>query len=191
MSNDRQALPTHRGFLLPRSVDERTERWTSPHYFSAPNLSAPQGLLTLIFPGTGGQPRDYRLLADQASALGLHALVVRYPNDTSINEMAGDDPLAHLELRLDHWDGKGRTGMVDLRPGESILERTTGALRRLAADRPTENWGQFLLEDGPDWKKVAAVGHSLGAGYAALAACLHRLERVVTMGWGEWCRASG
>jgi dienelactone hydrolase len=185
-------LPTiHRGFLLPREVDERTERWTSPHYFSAPNLSAPQGILALVFPGTGGQPRDYRLLADQASALGLHALAVRYPNDTSINDLAGDDPGAHLDLRLDHWDGADRTGRVGLRPGESILERMAGALRKLAADRPWEDWGRFLRDGAPDWTKVAAVGHSLGAGYAALAAKLHPLERVVTMGWAEWCRDSG
>jgi hypothetical protein len=191
MSQNFPALPTHRGFLLPRAVDERTERWTSAHYFSAPHLSRPQGILTLIFPGTGGQPRDYRLLTDQASALGLHALALRYPNDTSINELAKDDPGAHLDLRLDHWDGKDRTGRVGLRPGESILERTTGALRRLAKDRPEEHWGQFLLDDCPDWTKITAVGHSLGAGYAALAARLHHLERAVVMGWGEWCRNSG
>lgn len=191
MSERVPVLPTHRGFLPPRTVDERTERWTSPHYFSAPNLSAPQGILTLIFPGTGGQPRDYRLLADQASALGLHALVLRYPNDTSINELAGDDPSAHLDLRLDHWDGKNRTGAVDLRPGESILERATGALRRLAADRPGEDWGRFLAGGEMDWSRVAAVGHSLGAGYAALAARLHRLERAATLGWADWCRDSG
>jgi len=191
MSQNLTALSSHRGFLPPREVDERTERWTSPHYFSAPNLSAPQGVLTLIFPGTGGQPRDYRLLADQASALGLHALALRYPNDTSINDLAQEDPAAHLELRLDHWDGGNRTGKVDLRPGESILERATGALRRLATERPGENWSQFLSDGGPDWTKVAAVGHSLGAGYAALAAKLHHLDRVATLGWAEWCRDSG
>jgi len=191
MPNDPPSLPTHRGFLSPRSVDERTERWTSPHYFSAPHLASPQGLLVLIFPGTGGQPRDYRLLADQASALGLHALVLRYPNDTSINELAGDDPSAHLDLRLDHWDGKDRTGRVGLRPGESILERLTGALRQLETERPRENWGRFLTESAPAWGAIAALGHSLGAGYAALAGRLHRLDRVVAVGWAEWCRQSG
>jgi hypothetical protein len=172
-------------------VDERTERWTSPHYFSAPHLAAPQGVLVLIFPGTGGQPRDYRLLADQASALGLHALVLRYPNDTSINELAGEDPGMHLDLRLDHWDGKDRTGRVALRPGESILERLGGALGRLDADRPGERWGQFLVGTEPVWAKVATLGHSLGAGYAALAGRFHRLERVVAIGWAEWCRQGG
>jgi len=191
MSDDPPSLPTHRGFLSPRTVDERTERWTSPHYFSAPHLAAPQDLLALIFPGTGGQPRDYRLLADQASALGLHALVLRYPNDTSINELAGGDPAAHLDLRLDHWDGKDRTGRVALRPGESILERATGALGRLESDRPKEGWGRFLADADPAWPKIVALGHSLGAGYAALAGRLHRLERVVTIGWAEWCREGG
>jgi hypothetical protein len=80
---------------------------------------------------------------------------------------------------------------VALRPGESILERLTGALRRLDSERPKEGWGGFVAGTNPAWSKIAALGHSLGAGYAALAGRLHRLDRVVTVGWAEWCRESG
>jgi pimeloyl-ACP methyl ester carboxylesterase len=41
------------------------------------------------------------------------------------------------------------------------------------------------------WEKVVAVGHSLGAGYAALAALRHPLERAVALGWADWCRGTG
>lgn len=180
-----------RGFLAPKSVDPSTERWTSPHYFAAPERVAPQGVLALVFPGTGGTPRDYRLLANQAAALGLHALVLRYPNETSINELAGQDPSAHLDLRLDVWDGAGRTGRQGIRPGEAILPRLTGALEWLSANRPGDGWSRYLGPDGVAWDRVAALGHSLGGGYAMLAARLHALDRAVAMGFADWCRATG
>ena len=145
----------------------------------------------MVFPGTGGKPRDYRKLADQAGALGLHALVLRYPNDTSINELAAGDPAAHLPLRLDHWDGAGRSGKVDLAPGETIEARLLAALRWLSRERAGEGWGTFLRDGALDWSRVAALGHSLGGGYAALLAKHHPLERCVLFAWADWNRADG
>lgn len=179
-----------KGFLSPKSVDPRVQGWTSPHYHASPDKAAPQGVLALVLPGTGGKPRDYRKLADQASALGMHCLVLRYPNEVSINELAlsGSD---HLALRLDHWDGANRTGRVVLAAGECIRDRLLAALDGLAKNRPEEGWSRFLSDKGIDWGRVAAIGHSLGGGYAALLAQGNELDRCVMLGWADWNRGDG
>lgn len=180
-----------KGFLSPKNVDPRVQGWTSPHYHVSPDKATPQGILALVFPGTTGKPRDYRKLADQAGALGLHCLVLRYPNDMSINEMAAGDPLGHLPLRSDHWDGANRSGRVELAAGECIRDRLVGALRWLSENRSDEGWGQFLSGESLEWAKVAAIGHSLGGGYAALIAKYHRLDRCVMIAWADWNRSDG
>lgn len=172
-------------------MDPSARRWLSPHLYAAPPPDRDQGILTLILPGTRGEPAGYTQLALQAARLGSHVVALRYPNDTAINELAGNDPSAHWDLRLDHWDGGDRTGRVRLEPGESILERLAGAIRKLSEIHPEEGWGRFLDQGEPAWDRISAVGHSLGGGYAALAARKHRLKRAVVFGWADWCRESG
>jgi hypothetical protein len=180
-----------KGFLSPKLADPRVAGWTSPHYHASPDKASPQGILALVFPGTTGKPRDYRKFADQAAALGIHALVLRYPNDVSINELADGEVTLHLPLRLDHWDGANRTGRVGLAAGECIRDRLLAALDHLAKNRPDEGWCQFLSQSGVEWSRIAAVGHSLGGGYAALLAREHALDRCVTFAWADWDRTEG
>lgn len=180
-----------KGFLAPKDCDPRVVDWTAPHYLSRNERVADAGLLCLILPGTGGLPRDYRKLADQAADLGFHALVLRYPNDASINELAAGDLALHEPLRRTVLDGAPREGRAGLPPGESLLDRLTGVLAHAARERSAENWGQFLSGGAIAWERVAAVGHSLGGGYAALLARDHRLERVVLLGWADWDRSRG
>lgn len=186
--------PTSRpgkGFLLPRDADPGIAGWTGPHFYSAPRLGLRQERLVVILPGTAALPRDYRLLAEQASDLGLHALVLRYPNDRSINELAGQDPSLHLRLRMDFWDGTDRTGRSGISPSDAILTRLVAALAHLHATSAQEGWGRFLTSGVPEWERIEVFGHSLGGGYAALAAKLHPVERAVAMGWADWCRHTG
>ena len=180
-----------KGFLSPKTADARAQGWSSPHYHVSPDKAVPQGVLALVFPGTTGKPRDYRKLADQAAALGMHCLVLRYPNDQSINELSEGDPRGHLALRQDHWDGANRTGRVKMPSGECISDRLVAALSWLGENRPLEGWGQFCSPDGLDWSRVAAIGHSLGGGYAALLAKEHRLDRCVMLAWADWDRKDG
>lgn len=180
-----------KGFLAPKECDPRVVDWTAPHYLSRNERVADAGLLCLILPGTGGLPRDYRKLADQAADLGFHALALRYPNDTSINELAAGDLSLHEPLRGTILDGQPRAGRGGLAAGESLLDRLRAVLARASEARPAENWGQFLSDGAIAWERVAAVGHSLGGGYAALLARDHRLERVVLLGWADWDRARG
>jgi len=179
------------GRLSPVDVDPTQRRWRSPHLFAAPERGRTYGALVLLLPGTGGEPSHYSALCLQAVRMGFHVLSLRYPNDISINELAGDDPAAHLDLRLDHWDGGDRTGKVRLARGESILERFRGALLHLARTRPAEGWEAYLEVNEPAWGKIRAVGHSLGGGYAALASRLHALERAVVLGWSDRVPGTG
>lgn len=180
-----------KGFVAPRDCDPRVAGWTAPHYLSRNERVADAGILCLVFPGTGGLPRDYRRLADQAADLGHHALVLRYPNDISVNELAGGNLAHHEPLRRAVWDGAPRAGREGFAPGECIRDRLEAVLAHAAAARPGENWGQFLSEAGVAWERVAAVGHSLGGGYAAMLGREHALERVVAMGWADWDREAG
>lgn len=180
-----------KGFVGPKDCDPRIADWTAPHYLSRNERVADGGLLCLILPGTSGLPRDYRKLADQAADLGFHALALRYPNDVSINEAAGGDTALHEPLRRRVLDGASRLDLGALRPGECLLDRLSAVLAHAATARPAENWGQFLSHGAIAWGRVAAVGHSLGGGYAALLAKDHALERVLMLGWADWDRAEG
>lgn len=180
-----------KGFLPPRDCDGRVQRWTSPHYLSRNDRVRAAGRLCLILPGTGGLPRDYRRVADQAADLGLHALVLRYPNDVSINELAAGDVSRHEPLRRTVWDGRVRDGGDALPEGECLRDRLVAALAAAARTRPDEGWERFLSEGEPAWETFAVVGHSLGGGYAALMALEHPLERVVCAGWADWDRGVG
>lgn len=180
-----------KGFLAPKECDPRIAGWTAPHYLCRNERVADSGLLCLILPGTGGLPRDYRKLADQAADLGFHALALRYPNDVSVNELADGDLSRHDALRRVVLDGEAREGMDAMAPGECLLDRLRAALVHAASARPAENWGQFLSDGAIAWERVAAVGHSLGGGYAALLAKDHLLERVLMLGWADWDRSAG
>ena len=180
-----------KGFLSPRDCDARVQRWTSPHYLSRNDRVRAAGRLCLILPGTGGLPRDYRRVADQAADLGLHALVLRYPNDVSINELAGGDVARHEGLRRTVWDGAAREGGEALPEGESLRDRLVAVLAQAVCTRPDEGWEAFLSDGDPVWGSLAVVGHSLGGGYAALMAVDHALERVVCAGWADWDRGEG
>lgn len=180
-----------KGFVGPKECDPRVVDWTAPHYLSRNERVADAGLLCLILPGTSGLPRDYRKLADQAADLGFHALALRYPNDASINEAARGDLSLHEPLRRVVLDGDPRAGRDGFAPGECLLDRLRSVLAHAAGIRPSENWGQFLSEGSIAWERVAAVGHSLGGGYAALLAKDHPLERVLMLGWADWDRTEG
>jgi dienelactone hydrolase len=180
-----------KGFLSPRDCDARVQRWTSPHYLSRNDRVKAAGRLCLILPGTGGLPRDYRRVADQAADLGLHALVLRYPNDVSINELASGDVARHEGLRRTVWDGRAREGTEALPEGECLRDRLVSVLAQAARTRPDEGWEAFLTDGDPVWASLAVVGHSLGGGYAALMAVDHALERVVCAGWADWDRGPG
>jgi len=180
-----------KGFLSPRDCDPRVSRWTSPHYLSRNERVRAAGILCLVLPGTGGLPRDYRRVADQAADLGLHALVLRYPNDVSINELASGDLSRHEALRRTVWDGIPREGMDGLPEGECLRDRLVAALAAAARTRPDEGWEAFLADGEPVWESLALVGHSLGGGYAALLAADHAVERVVCAAWADWDRGAG
>lgn len=176
-----------RGFLLPRDADARIQGWTGPHYHAAP-IDRPQGRLVVVLPGTKALPREYRMLSNQAVALGLHVLVLRYPNDDSVNELFAREGTGHAEIRQNVWSGQG-SGPIEA--PDSILGRLIAALAWLAAHRPGEGWAMFLDQGSPVWSKLAMVGHSLGGGYAFLASGLHRVERAVCLGWADWNRSTG
>jgi dienelactone hydrolase len=149
------------------------------------------GNLFLLFPGTQGQPRDYRKLCDQAADLGFHAICLRYPNDVAINELAGGDLSLHRDLRLDHWDGGHRTGKVALAKADTIAQRLDKLLGHLQTMEPQKGWEQYRTGETIDWTRVTVAGHSLGGGYAALVAQREPVARLLALAWSDWDRSQG
>ncbi|MFW5761666.1 MAG: T9SS type A sorting domain-containing protein, partial [Cyclobacteriaceae bacterium] len=69
----------------------------------------------------------------------------------------------------------------------SILNRFLKLLNYLDTNFPTENWGQYLLNDTTvNWQSVVIAGHSQGAGHATFGSKFFEMDRVIMFSWVDW-----
>lgn len=154
----------------------------SPHIVINPDPAVTQkGRLFVMLPGTGGIPRNQRLILRTGAARGYHAVGLTYPNDQAITDLCGNSPVDDCTglARREVLTGEDTSPLVAVDAGNSIKARLTALLTYLAATYPNEGWGQFLAASRPDWSRITLAGHSQGAGHAAYAAKLYGLDRTV------------
>lgn len=168
------------------------------HYALAP-LSGGSGKLVLFLNPSLGSPAfsiasPSNNLYTAAVAAGDHVLGLSHASDQIIGGLCnGNDGCfyptrATIVTGVRHAGAAARLRQIALT--DSVYGRAALALAYLAASRPADGWGQYLVP-GVDplsdparavqWSKVIAMGHSQGGGHAAVLAKLQPLARLVTL----------
>lgn len=154
----------------------------SPHITINPDATVvARNRLFVMLPGTGGIPRNQRLILRTAAARGYHAVGLTYPNDEAITQLCATSAVDDCTglARREVITGEATSPLVSVTAPNSIRARLTAVLTYLHATYPTEGWGQFLATGQPDWSRLTIAGHSQGAGHAAYMAKLFSLDRTV------------
>ncbi len=184
------ALPPIIRSVYPEETDPHIDQRSGSHLVALPQLKGERiGQLFLFFPGTGAEPGFYRSVLLRAAALGYHAISLDYPNALSVNYnlCPGQPPECRELARLEILTGQESPYVEpDVDVTNSAYNRLAALLRHQRDNYPGEGWEAFLTAAGePDWRNIAAGGHSQGGGHAAMTARLHELQRVLLFGATE------
>jgi len=139
------------------------------------------GKLFVFMAGTGGRPRGYQLVQQEAARLGYRVIGLMYKNNVAVVDVCtgSPDPACSGNVRLEIIDGIDRSSLVDVNQANSIDNRLTKLLLYLDAQYPNENWSRFIKDGEPRWPRIAVGGHSQGAGQAALIGKIRHVNRVI------------
>ena len=126
---------------------------------------------------------NYQQVNNTAADLGFHAVNLTYPNDDAVNDLCGGTNTnldCYGNVRLETKDGVDRSNLVSVNRANSIENRLIKLLIHLRNTAPTQDWGQFLLNDNSiNWSKIVTSGHSQGGGHAGIVGRYHPVVRVV------------
>src|SRR5882672_8880135 len=141
----------------------------------------PNGKLFVFMAATGGRPRGYQLVQQEAARLGDRVIGLMYKNNVAVVDVCtgSPDPECSGNVRLEIIDGTDRSGFVDVNQANSIDNRLTKLLLYLDVQYPNEEWSRFLKDGEPRWSRIAVGGHSQGAGQAALIGKIRNVKRVL------------
>ncbi|HXI56421.1 MAG TPA: hypothetical protein VNO55_10200 [Polyangia bacterium] len=144
-----------------------------------------QGKLVITLGGIGGGPGTGGIYG-YAINRGYHAFMVA--TQTAISSAPAqyknvNTPEANRQVadaRMEAWDGVDRVDWLEIKPPDSIVNRTQHALKNAMAKDPGGDWGYFLNTDGTvRWSDVIMVGYSFGAQTIAMVSKYVRFSRVL------------
>jgi hypothetical protein len=176
--------------ILPSATDTNINGNNPPHCVYLDNSVNQINKLLLFIPGTNATPWDYRMFQQTAANLGYHSIGLTYENLQSINIQicpATQDPTCHGRARREVWFGEDTHDSISVNYDNSIINRFLKLLKYLDTNYPTENWGQYLINDTTvNWQSVVIAGHSQGAGQATYGSKFFPMNRVIMLSWVDW-----
>ena len=176
--------------ILPSTTDANINGNNPPHYAYLDNSVNQINKLLLFIPGTNATPWDYRMFQQTAANLGYHSIGLTYENLQSINMQtcpATQDPTCHGRARREVWFGEDTHDFISVNYDNSIINRTLKLIKYLDINYPTENWGQYLINDTTvNWQSVVIAGHSQGGGHATFGSKFFEMNRVIMLSWVDW-----
>lgn len=171
--------------VVPSKTDSKIDTFDSPHtIYRNPSANSRHQLLVFL-PGTNGKTRGTKLFCTAAADQGYDVISLMYPDTISATVCQNDvDRDAFTKFRLEIIEGGDTSARITVDRANSIENRLVKLLLYLKANRPTEEWGQFLSSakeksDELLWEKMALAGQSQGGGHAALIATRHNVARVL------------
>jgi len=173
--------------VAPRTTDSRIDIALEDHYAFLNRNVTPRNRLLVFFPGTGAEPRNYRVFPTVAANLGFHAVGLMYPNEETVNGRCGalnTDLDCNGAIRGEVLDGIDRSTRATVSRANSIENRLVRLLQHLHRQNPQDNWVQFLErspngDTAPRWSSMVVAGHSQGGGFAGYIAAVRRVARSI------------
>lgn len=165
--------------ISPQETDPRINQELKDHYVMFHSTAKSNGKLLVFFPAT--TPRHYQLIMDVGARLGYRVIGLEYPNINNPLELCkeSDDLECNEKVWLARLSGQpGISPLVNMSPGNGVLERLAALLRFLDENHPDEGWSRFYSAHDINWNLVCLAGHSQGAGMAAFIAKRRRVDRV-------------
>lgn len=176
--------------ILPSQTDPAIDGNSVANYCYLNPAVSPINKLLVFFPGTNAEPWDYRLFQQTAAGMGYHVIGLSYENLESINIdicPATHDSTCHRRARYEIWFGQDTHDSLDVTYSNSVMNRLLKLLNYLDNHYPTENWGQYLVNDSTVlWQNVVTAGHSQGAGNATFGTKYFEVSRVIMFSWVDW-----
>lgn len=192
----------------PHETDPTLPSEPDAMQFSVRPSGAGRQRLVVLFNGTGSIPSSMGRVGRSLAAEGFHVIGLRYESGTGTldacpNAMVLLDPECHRRLRSEVVFGANVPGspteegydhlMLDVDERTAVMNRLLAYVEHLAATRPEEGWGSYLMTDAEgtcvqvdpvngrchlDWDNVVALGYSQGAGVALYLSKYVELDRL-------------
>ncbi len=143
---------------------------SNPQYAYSPiSICNQKSALFIILPGTMSQPKDYRLILQEAAKNGYHSIGIDYTNRQTVKSIcdnSSDNNCPENTLN-EYLTGENSSGDVSVSKAESFENRISKMLLYLSDQYPEDHWAQFLTAEGEvNWGLVSLAGHSQGGTHA-------------------------
>ena len=167
-------------YVAPIDTDTGYEASQDSHLVVRNNMSTIDKLV-LFLGGTDTRPRTYRNFSDSIATIGFNVINLSYVNDVAAAALTNStDPLVFDKYRQEICYGTPESIFLQVDSLNAIYTRTLRLIQFLDTTFPSENWGQYLLNNHEiDWSKIIVTGHSQGSGHAAYIAKDHLVNRVL------------
>lgn len=177
------AVVTNVYYIAPKVTDATITTALSNHYVSVKTGTALKNVLYVWFPGTYRNPTNCRATTEKAASLGFHSIGLMYDNLVAGNPLcrATGDITCHSRARREVIDGIDRHPTVKVNTANSVINRLTKLLLYLNKTRPTQGWGQYILNGKPNWSKIIVGGHSQGGAIAGVIGKHYPVKKVIML----------
>jgi hypothetical protein len=175
------AVVTNVYYIAPKTTDATITTGLSNHYVSVQTGGTLRNVLYVFLPGTYRNPTVSRATTEKAASLGFHSIGLMYDNLVAGNPLcrATGDVTCHSRARREVIDGIDRHVGVNVNKSNSLINRLIKLLTYLHKTRPTQGWGQYLVNGQPNWSKIIVGGHSQGGAIAGVLGRHYPVKKVI------------
>jgi len=171
-------------FIAPEKTDTGIlSIQETQHYMARPVMPVSgNNKLMILLPGTKGKPRNFLRICDEAARMGYHVLALVYPNTWNFRKLCQEstDDACYENIRREIILGEDVSAHVEVKQANSIVNRIRATLQYGHENDREGKWNSFLnAENLPEWNSIVIVGHSQGAGHAALIGKMYRTQRII------------
>jgi hypothetical protein len=166
--------------VKPNQTDNSYPSADESHYVVR-NTKTHLNKLFLFIGGSYSTPKNYNLVCDNASTIGLDVISLSYPNNIATAPLGtSSDQYIFDNYRQEICFGSPVSNVVNVDTLNSIATRTIKLLQFLKTAYPDQNWGQYLTSSGSlQWSKIIISGHSQGSGHACYLGKKNLVDRIV------------
>lgn len=142
--------------------------------------------LFVMFPGSGGRPRNNKKILQTAARAGYISIGLAYPSELSSSDACDGSPDKDCQekFRREKLHAEPQLDIIDIKAPDAIVPRLVTLLKRLHQQRPNVGFDAYYSGDELVWDKLVLSGFSQGSGHASYLAMEHKIARLVLFSSG-------